>query len=215
MEARGYGEYERMDPALLPKVYVAYRTSLSEGTEVSTTICASAGGAAIPEVVGAMETWAGYAEEGRACLLQRRLRAPEASWWTPISTCAPGSIGSTAATWKWCMRRGRPERRRTSPGSGGAIVGTYEDEAMFGKAGGGDEASGCGSDQAEDRGVRAIFPRRDAEALRGSAGGTTSNELSVFSLRLSVSAEAKHLLSAHIFFVETGLFVLQREFLFL
>ena len=34
MEARGYGEYERMDVGLLPNVYVAYRTSLSEGTEV-------------------------------------------------------------------------------------------------------------------------------------------------------------------------------------
>ena len=26
MESRGYGECERMDPALLPNVYVAYRT---------------------------------------------------------------------------------------------------------------------------------------------------------------------------------------------
>ena len=28
MDARGYGEYERMDVGLLPKIYVAYRTSL-------------------------------------------------------------------------------------------------------------------------------------------------------------------------------------------
>src|SRR3954465_9543067 len=34
MESRGYGEYERIDAALLPNVYVAARTSLSEGTEV-------------------------------------------------------------------------------------------------------------------------------------------------------------------------------------
>jgi len=34
MDARGYGEYERLDPALMPNIYVAYRTSLSEGTEV-------------------------------------------------------------------------------------------------------------------------------------------------------------------------------------
>jgi len=34
MEARGYGEYEHMDAGLLPNIYVAYRTSLSEGTEV-------------------------------------------------------------------------------------------------------------------------------------------------------------------------------------
>ena len=34
MEGRGYGNYERLDPALLPNMYLAYRTSLSEGTEV-------------------------------------------------------------------------------------------------------------------------------------------------------------------------------------
>src|SRR5436305_5584959 len=34
MQSRGYGEYERLDPALLPNLYLAFRTSLSEGTEV-------------------------------------------------------------------------------------------------------------------------------------------------------------------------------------
>ena len=34
MESRGYGSYERMEPSLLPNLYVAYRTNLSEGTEV-------------------------------------------------------------------------------------------------------------------------------------------------------------------------------------
>src|SRR5713226_813264 len=72
MEARGYGEYERMDPKLLPKVFVAYRTSLSEGTEVFHNNLRERWRRGDPEVVGAMETWAGYAEEGRACLLQGR-----------------------------------------------------------------------------------------------------------------------------------------------
>src|SRR5436305_1286513 len=34
MESRGYGEYQPLDPSLLPNLYLAYRTSLSEGTEV-------------------------------------------------------------------------------------------------------------------------------------------------------------------------------------
>ncbi len=71
MEARGYGEYERMDVGLLPNVYVAYRTSLSEGTEVFHNNLRERWLRGDPEVVGAMETWAGYAAEGRACLLQR------------------------------------------------------------------------------------------------------------------------------------------------
>src|SRR5579862_3984107 len=31
MRRQGYGSYERLDPALLPPTYIAYRTSLSEG----------------------------------------------------------------------------------------------------------------------------------------------------------------------------------------
>ena len=71
MESRGYGEYERMDPALLPNVYVAYRTSLSEGTEVFHNNLRERWRDGDPDVVEAMETWASYAEEGRDCLLQR------------------------------------------------------------------------------------------------------------------------------------------------
>jgi glucuronokinase len=69
MESRGYGEYERLDPALLPKVYVACRTSLSEGTEVFHGNLRERWRRGDPEVVQAMQTWAGYAEQGRACLL--------------------------------------------------------------------------------------------------------------------------------------------------
>src|ERR1700676_1693495 len=34
MKERGYGNYEPLDPELLPNLYLAYRTSLSEGTEI-------------------------------------------------------------------------------------------------------------------------------------------------------------------------------------
>src|SRR5437764_1211104 len=71
MEARGYGEYESMDPALLPNVFVGYRTSLSEGTEVFHNNLRQRWRRGHPEVVEAMRTWAGYPEEGRACLLTR------------------------------------------------------------------------------------------------------------------------------------------------
>src|ERR1051326_2260334 len=71
MEARGHGNYERMDAGLLPKIYVAYRTSLSEGTEVFHSNLRERWHRGDPDVVNAMKTWAGYAEEGRACLLSR------------------------------------------------------------------------------------------------------------------------------------------------
>ena len=71
MEARSFGEYERMDVGLLPNVYVAYRTSLSEGTEVFHNNLRERWLRGDAEVVDAMETWAGYAAEGRTLLLQR------------------------------------------------------------------------------------------------------------------------------------------------
>jgi len=70
MESRGYGEYQRLDPDLLGNVYVAYRTSLSEGTEVFHNNVRDRWNRGEPEIVEAMRTWAGYAEEGRDCLLR-------------------------------------------------------------------------------------------------------------------------------------------------
>ena len=71
MDARGYGEYDRLDPALMPNVYVAYRTSLSEGTEVFHGNLGERWRRGDPQVTEAMKTWAGYAAEGRECLLRR------------------------------------------------------------------------------------------------------------------------------------------------
>src|SRR5262249_47774177 len=71
MDARRYGEYQSLDPKLLPNVYVAYRTSLSEGTEVFHNNLRERWRRGDPEVVTAMQTWAGYAEEGRQVLQTR------------------------------------------------------------------------------------------------------------------------------------------------
>src|SRR5690349_11848498 len=71
MERQGYGCYERMDPKLLPNIYVAYRTSLSEGTEVFHNNVRERWYRNDPEVVEAMRTWASYAELGREALLAR------------------------------------------------------------------------------------------------------------------------------------------------
>ena len=130
MESRGYGEYERMDHKLLPKVYVAYRTSLSEGTEVFHNNLRERWRRGDPDVLAAMETWAGYARDGRRCLLDhdhdhlRALVDANFDLRAKIYQIDPGNLemvhtaraaGATA----------------NFAGSGGAIVGTYDDDAMF------------------------------------------------------------------------------------
>ncbi|HYW44529.1 MAG TPA: GHMP kinase [Bryobacteraceae bacterium] len=130
MEARGYGEYERMDPAVLPKVYVACRTSLGEGTEVFHSNLKERWLRGEPEVVEAMQTWAGYAEEGRQCLLERN--------YSRLKELIDANFDLRKRIYK--IDKGNLEMVETArragatsnfAGSGGAIVGTYEDEAMF------------------------------------------------------------------------------------
>src|SRR5664280_1328456 len=132
MDSRGYGEYERMDVDLLPNVYVAYRTSLSEGTEVFHSSLRERWLRGDAEVTGAMATWAGYAAEGRACLLQRnyarlnRLVDANFDLRAKIYHIDPGNLEMVQ------MARAVGATANFA-GSGGAIVGTYDDEAMFGK----------------------------------------------------------------------------------
>jgi glucuronokinase len=130
MESRGYGEYERLDPRLLPNLYLAYRTSLSEGTEVFHSNVRERWRCADPVIVEAMNTWAGYAEQGRNALLRRdyeelgRLIDANFDLRAKIYQIGEGnfemirvarSVGATA----------------NFAGSGGAIIGTYQNDDMF------------------------------------------------------------------------------------
>lgn len=130
MESRGHGEYERMDPALLPNVYVAYRTSLGEGTEVFHGNLRERWHRGDPEVVGAMKTWAAYAERGRECLLHRS--------YTELGELVNANFDLRASIYR--IDQGNLQMVHTArkvgatsnfAGSGGAIVGTYADEDMF------------------------------------------------------------------------------------
>jgi glucuronokinase len=130
MDARGYGEYERLDPDLVPNMYVAYRTSLSEGTEVFHGNLGERWRRGDPQVVEAMKTWAGYAAEGRECLLRRDYRR--------LGELIDANFDLRASIYP--IDQGNLEMIHTArkagasanfAGSGGAIVGTYTGDAMF------------------------------------------------------------------------------------
>jgi glucuronokinase len=130
METRGYGHYERLDPALLPRLYLAYRTSLSEGTEVFHSNVRERWRAGDPQVVEAMRTWAGYAEQGREALLRRdyatlgRLIDANFDLRASIYDISEGNLRM--------IRTARQAGATANfAGSGGAIVGSYEDERMY------------------------------------------------------------------------------------
>jgi len=130
MEKQGYGNYESLDPGLLPNVYLAYRTSLSEGTEVFHNSVRERWRAGEPAVVEAMKTWAGYAAEGREALLHRdydtlgRLIDRNFDLRAKIYRISDANLEmiriarQTGATANFA-------------GSGGAIVGSYPDESAY------------------------------------------------------------------------------------
>lgn len=148
MEKYGYGIYEALDPALLPNLYVAYRTSLSEGTEIFHNNVRTRWINKEKAVVDAMQKWAEIAEQGRAALLSGnvdllgRLINQNFDLRTTIYEINEGNMEM--------IRRSRAVGATSNfAGSGGAIVGTYTDERMFENL----------RKTMEEVGVRVIVPR--------------------------------------------------------
>ena len=127
MECDGYGRYEKLDPGLLPNVYVAYRSSMSEGTEVFHNNIRARYQSGETVVVEAMQAWAEMAEQGRKALvdgdMERLTCLINANFdlRSRIYRISPGNeemirvARQAGATAKFA-------------GSGGAIVGTYNDD---------------------------------------------------------------------------------------
>jgi glucuronokinase len=132
MDSRGFGEYEYLDPSLLPNVYLAYRTSLSEGTEVFHTNVRERWNSGDPLVRGAMEEWASYAERGRRALLEGDVAA--------LGKLIDANFDLRAKIYS--ISKGNLEMIETAraagatsnfSGSGGAVTGTFTDDRMFAK----------------------------------------------------------------------------------
>jgi glucuronokinase len=109
---------------------MAYRTSLSEGTEVFHNNVRERWRQGDPEVVGAMKTWADYAERGRAALLERDYET--------LNRLIDSNFDLRAKLYK--ISRGNLEMIEAArgagvtanfAGSGGAITGCYPNEAAY------------------------------------------------------------------------------------
>ena len=130
MDQHGYGNYQRLDPGLLPKIYVAYRTSLSEGTEVFHNNVRERWRAGDPQVVEAMKAWARYAQEGRDALVERDYQT--------LDRLINANFDLRAQIYRisdenleMVQTARRAGATSNFAGSGGAIVGSYQDEAMY------------------------------------------------------------------------------------
>lgn len=124
------GLYETLDPALLPTLYLAFSTKMSEPTEATHKPLSERYHSGDPDVRAAMRTFADLTVQARQALLDRdagllsRLMDQNLDTRRAICDLAPGHVKmietarSAGASAKFA-------------GSGGAIVGVYQGDEMF------------------------------------------------------------------------------------
>jgi glucuronokinase len=126
------GQYEPLDLALLPPVYIAYNTEVSEPTEVFHNDIRGRFNRGDPTVVRAMGKFAALAAQAREALVQKDHGR--------LAQLMNDNFDTRRTIYQLPQEQVRMvEVARAAgasakfAGSGGAIVGTYRDEAMFGK----------------------------------------------------------------------------------
>lgn len=131
-ERQGHGVYTEVDPRVLPPLFIAYRKDLGEGSEVFHNNVRQRWLDGDPEVRQAMVDFASYAEEAYALILAGRA--------AEIGGCMDQNFRRRRSVFNLDPRNIDMVERAwavgahaTFAGSGGAIVGTYEDEAMYGR----------------------------------------------------------------------------------
>ncbi len=130
MEKQGHGNYVELNPSILPNLYIAYRTDLSEMSDIFHNNIRARFEAGEKEIVDAMKYWADITDEGRDCLLSKD--------YDKLSELMNSNFDLRAKLYKLSegnLRMVKVARECGASakftGSGGAIVGIYKDEAMF------------------------------------------------------------------------------------
>ena len=130
MERQGYGCYESLDPVLLPPLYIAYRTDLSEISGIFHSNIRARWEAGEKVVVDAMQHVADLALEGRDCLLRGDFRQ--------LGALIDENFDTRAGIYKLDPRNVEMVKRARAvgasahyAGSGGSILGICEGEGML------------------------------------------------------------------------------------
>jgi glucuronokinase len=122
--------YEPMDASLLPNIYVAYHTALSEPTEIFHNDIRSRYNRGEKLVLDAMQRFAELAEEGREALLAGDVER--------LGVLIDENFDTRRQLYRlpaWQVRMIETARSCGASakfaGSGGAIIGIYKDQAMY------------------------------------------------------------------------------------
>ncbi|MCX8065552.1 MAG: GHMP kinase [Candidatus Hydrogenedentes bacterium] len=130
MEKQGYGYYEEIPTYLLPKLFIAYRKDLSEGSEVFHNNVRERWLAGDPEIHKAMQDFAEYAKIARDLLWAGR--GEEIGPWMDKNFDRRRSIYNLNPKHVKLVEIARSVGANAQfTGSGGAVVGIYKDEEMY------------------------------------------------------------------------------------
>jgi len=130
LETQGFGHYEPLQISNLPPLYIAYRTDLSEGSEVFHNNIRDRFNRGEKEVVDAMNFWADITMQARAALAEGD--------WPTLAALMDANFDRRRQIFR--LSEGNLRMVETArevgasakfTGSGGAIIGTYTDEAMY------------------------------------------------------------------------------------
>jgi glucuronokinase len=130
MERHGYGQYESIDPRLLPPLYIAFDANRAQSSEQVHNPVRALFEQGDPKVVQAMKGFAALTDKTRELLLAGQGPA--------IGELLNANFDLRATIFKISEgnRRMIETARRAGAsakftGSGGAIIGTYADDAMY------------------------------------------------------------------------------------
>ena len=130
VEGIAFYAYERLDPALLPSIYIAYHHELSEPTETFHNDIRGRYDGGESLVVDAMQQFGRLTVQGRKALLDRD--------WERLSALIDENFDTRRKIYKlpsWQINMVETARACGASakfaGSGGAIIGVYHGEAMF------------------------------------------------------------------------------------
>jgi len=134
MEKHGYGIYKQLDPKLLPFLYIAYRTDLSEGSEVFHNNIRERFNNGDKTVINAMKYWAELTDKAYQCLQNKNNKKKS----NELARLINDNFDMRRKIYKIDPENLKMiEIARTIgasskfTGSGGAIVGTFENDEMY------------------------------------------------------------------------------------
>ena len=132
MEKQGYGSYQTLDATLFPSLYIAYRTDLSEGSEVLHNNLRERYNAGDKHVHEAMKRFSTLTASAKK-LLEKGQKVKLGELLDENFDLRKSITQISENNLKMVELARSQGASAKFTGSGGAIIGTYEDEKMFKK----------------------------------------------------------------------------------